>query len=74
MAVSHYDEAVLRFRSSSPLVAGSSADYGPLWAEAIGVPFSSAVTEEMDRLFVQEGIAALAPIGDPLAVMTDMKA
>ncbi|WP_204273949.1 hypothetical protein, partial [Stenotrophomonas maltophilia] len=29
MAVSHYDEAVLRFRSSSPLVAGSSADYGP---------------------------------------------
>lgn len=74
MAVSHYDETIMRFRPSSPLVAGSSADYGPLWAEAIGVPFSSAVTEEMDRLFVLEGIAALAPIGDPLAVMTDMKA
>jgi phosphoglycolate phosphatase len=73
MDVSHYDEQAMRFRPTSPLVAGSSADYGPLWADAIGVPFSSAVTDEMDRLFVAEGLAGLVAIGDPRAVMTDLK-
>jgi phosphoglycolate phosphatase len=73
MAVSHYDEASLSFRPTSPLVAGSSADYGPLWADAIGVPFSAAVTDEMDRLFVAEGLAGLVAIGDPNAVMIDLK-
>lgn len=74
MAVSHYDAAAMRFRPSSPLVAGSSADYGPLWAEALGVAFSAAVTEEMDRLFVEEGLAGLTPIGDPAALMAALKA
>lgn len=73
MAVSHYDEARLRFLPTSPLVAGSSADYGPLWAEAIGVPFSPQVTDEMDRLFVEEGLAGLAPIGDPEAAIGALK-
>lgn len=72
--VSHYDLANLRFMPSSPLVAGSSADYGRLWAEALGVPFSSAVTDEMDRRFVAEGLAALAPIGDPKALFARLKA
>jgi phosphoglycolate phosphatase len=73
MAVSLYDEAAQRFLPTSPLVAGSSADYGPLWAEAIGVPFSSDVTDAMEALFVEEGLAALAPIGDPAAVMDELK-
>lgn len=74
MAVSEFDEAQMRFRPTSPLVAGSSADYGPLWAEAMGVPFSPAVTDEMDRLFVEEGLAGLTAIGDPPAVMAALKA
>ena len=74
MAVSLYDEAAQRFLPTSPLVAGSSADYGPLWAEAIGVPYSVAVTDEMDRLFGEEGVAALVPIGDPAGVMAALKA
>jgi phosphoglycolate phosphatase len=74
MAVSQFDEAAMRFRPTSPLVAGSSADYGPLWAEALGVPFSAAVTDAMDRLFVEEGLAGLTAIGDPPAVMAALKA
>jgi phosphoglycolate phosphatase len=74
MAVSQFDEAAMRFRPTSPLVAGSSADYGPLWAEALGIPFSSAVTDAMDRLFVEEGLAGLTAIGDPPAVMAALKA
>lgn len=74
MQVSHFDEAALRFHPTSPLVAGSSADYGPLWAEAIGVPFSKAVTDEMDVLFVEEGLAGLTPIGDPAGAIGALKA
>lgn len=74
MAVSQFDEAAMRFRPTSPLVAGSSADYGPLWAEAMGVPFSAAVTDAMDRLFVEEGLVGLTAIGDPQAVMVALKA
>lgn len=74
VAVSHYDLAALRFRPTSPLVAGSSADYGPLWADALGVPFSADVTDAMDRLFVQEGLAGLAPIGEPARLFARLKA
>jgi phosphoglycolate phosphatase len=74
MHVSHYDEVGYRFRPTSPLVAGSSGDYGPLWAEAIGVPYSEIVTAEMDRLFIEEGLAGLTPIGEPAAVMAALKA
>ncbi|MDP2801841.1 MAG: HAD-IA family hydrolase [Phreatobacter sp.] len=74
MQVSDFDEAGMRFRPTSPLVAGSSADYGPLWAEAIGVPFSKAVTDEMDVLFVEEGLAGLTPIGDPAGAIGGLKA
>jgi len=74
MAVSQFDEATMRFRPTSPLVAGSSADYGPLWAEALGRPFSKAFTDEMDVLFVEEGLAGLTPIGDPVGAIGALKA
>ncbi len=74
MAVSAFDEAAMRFHPTSPLVAGSSADYGPLWAEALGQPFSAAFTDAMDVLFVEEGLAGLTPIGEPAAVMEALKA
>lgn len=73
MAVSHYDAAAMRLLPTSPLVAGSSADYGPLWAQALGVVFSAAVTGEMDSLFVEEGLAGLTAIGDPARAMTALK-
>lgn len=74
VATSQFDQSAMRFLPTSPLVAGSSADYGPLWAEAIGVPFSKAVTDEMDVLFVEEGLAGLTPIGDPAGAIGALKA
>ena len=38
VAASDYVVEERRFRPSSPLVAGSSASYGPLWAAALGRP------------------------------------
>ncbi|KQO54392.1 hydrolase [Methylobacterium sp. Leaf86] len=65
MAVSHYIEEERRFLPTSPLIAGSSAAYGPLWAKVLGRPAGPDLYGEMDRLFRREGLAHLCPIGDP---------
>lgn len=72
MAVSHYVEDERRFRPTSPLVAGSSAAYGPLWARVLGRPAGLALYGEMDRLFREEGLRSLSPIGDPAAVAAQL--
>lgn len=65
MRVSHYVEAEWRFAPTSPLIAGSSAGYGPLWAEVLGRPAGPELYAEMDRLFRAAGLASLTPIGVP---------
>ncbi|TCT03319.1 HAD family hydrolase [Aquabacter spiritensis] len=68
-AVSHFLPSEERFLPSSPLVAGSSAHYGPLWAEALGRPADAAFLGQIDRLFSIEGMRSLSPIGHPAAVV-----
>jgi len=74
MIVSHYVEAERRFRPTSPLVAGSSASYGPLWAEALGRRPGPDLYGEMDDLFRYWGLETLAPIGEPAAIAAALKA
>ncbi len=64
-AVSHYIPAERRFLQSSPLIAGSSRQYGPAWAKALGREADLAFFREVDRLFVQEGRRYLTPLGRP---------
>lgn len=65
MRVSHYDEVGQRFAPTSPLIAGSSAGYGPLWAEVLDRPAGPVLYAEMDALFRAAGLASLTPIGAP---------
>jgi phosphoglycolate phosphatase len=74
MIVSHYVEAERRFRPTSPLVAGSSASYGPLWAEALGRTPGPDLYGEMDDLFRYWGLETLAPIGEPAVIAAALKA
>jgi phosphoglycolate phosphatase len=74
VALTHFDLQTSTFAPTSPLLAGSSGDYGPAWAEAMGVPFSSDVTNEMDKLFAEEAFACLTPIGNPKAVFQSLYA
>jgi phosphoglycolate phosphatase len=67
--VSEFIEEERRFLPSSPLVAGSSAHYGPLWAEILGRQSGPTFFGVMDDLFRIHGLASLSPIGDPAAVM-----
>jgi len=57
---------------ASPLVAGSSASYGWLWAEALGCANTPDLHAEMDRLFALHGLDSLAPIGEPAAVLATL--
>ena len=66
--VSEYVLEERRFLPTSPLVAGSSASYGPLWAQALGRPPSLDLYREMDELFGHFGLRSLSPIGRPAAL------
>lgn len=74
MHVSEYVEAERRFLPTSPLVAGSSAHYGPLWAQVLGREAGPAFFGLMDDLFRVHGLANLAPIGDPAGVAASLSA
>jgi phosphoglycolate phosphatase len=63
--VSEYVVDERRFLPSSPLVAGSSASYGPLWAQALKRPSNAELYREMDALFGHWGLRSLSPIGRP---------
>ena len=73
MRLSHYVEAERRLLPSSPLVAGSSADYGPDWARALGRVPGPDFFREMDELFAVWGLKTLAPIHDPAAIVGGLK-
>jgi phosphoglycolate phosphatase len=66
--VSHYVLDERRFLPTSPLLAGSSAGYGPLWAEALGREAGPALFTEMDELFRFWGLESLSPVGVPAEV------
>lgn len=74
MLVSEYVLAERRFLPSSPLVAGSSAHYGPLWAQALGRDCDTEFLTVMDTLFREAGLAQLVPIGDPQTLCADLSA
>lgn len=74
LAVADYDLAAVRFRPASPVVAGSTGDYGPSWADAVGRAADQAFFDEMDRLFLVHGLACLKPLGQPWAVFEALAA
>jgi len=65
VAISLVDPDKLSFDPASPLLAGSTADFAPQWAEAIGIQETAAFRAEIDDLFTRIGLESLTPIGDP---------
>lgn len=72
-AHNHYDPETGKLAPTSPLVAGSSADYGQAWAAILGVAPSTAFLSHMDTLFAEEALAHLAPIGEPARLFEGLK-
>ena len=71
--VNHYDIENRQILPTSPLVASSSADYGATWAKVLGEVADAAFLRRMDRLFIQEGLGHVAPVGDPLGLFARLK-
>jgi phosphoglycolate phosphatase len=71
--VSHFVEAEQRFLPTSPLLAGASSVYGPLWAAALGRPAGPDLYGEMDRLFRAAALRTLHPIGAPAGVAAALR-
>lgn len=71
-AVSHFLPAEQRFLPTSPLVAGSSAHYGPLWAQTLGRDASADFLGLVDRLFAEAGLRHLTAIGRPRTVLENL--
>jgi phosphoglycolate phosphatase len=71
--VSEFDERQCRLLPTSPLVSGSSADYGPAWAEALGREAGPAFYREMDELFAYWGLRTLSPIHGPATIAGALK-
>jgi phosphoglycolate phosphatase len=65
MDASHFVEESRRLMPSSPLVAGSTDDYGPVWAHVLARPADEAFFREVDGLLRLHGLETLTPIGDP---------
>jgi phosphoglycolate phosphatase len=74
VAVSEYIASERRFLPTSPLVAGSSAEYGPLWAQVLGREAGPVFYGEMDELFRIWGLRHLAPIHAPARIAADLRA
>src|SRR5271166_4310690 len=70
----HFSVEHRRFRMTSPLVGGSTADYGTLWAEALGRSGFETLKREIDLLSAVESLKALTPIGEPAAVFAALRA
>jgi phosphoglycolate phosphatase len=68
-ALNHFVLAEKRFLPSSPLISGTSASYGHLWAQALGRQDHPDLHAEMDRRLAAWGLRTMAPIGEPLTVL-----
>jgi phosphoglycolate phosphatase len=71
--INDYDLENQRIRPTSVLVAQSSADYGVTWAHALGETADTAFFEQMDRIFIEEGLKHVTPIGDPPWLLSTLK-
>jgi phosphoglycolate phosphatase len=70
----HFSLETKRFLLTSPLIAGSSAQYGGLWGKALGRDDHEALKREIDVLTAVESLKYLSPIGRPREVLSALKA
>lgn len=73
-AFNHYDIEARRVRPTSPLIAGSSADYGPVWASLLGREANAEFLQLMDQMCAEEVLQSLSPIGNLGAILGDLAA
>jgi phosphoglycolate phosphatase len=70
----HFDLDTRRFRTTSPIIGGATAQYGMAWAAALGRTDVLALRKEIDEIAAVECLASLTAIDDPVAVIDALRA
>jgi phosphoglycolate phosphatase len=70
----HYVAEERRFRPTSPMIAGSTADYVHLWGEILDRAGDPDLGAEIDEHFGRETLAALAPVECPAEILAVLHA
>ncbi len=64
MTLGGWDRTTRRFGPQSPLAAGTNAEIGRLWGEAVGHADHKALTEKLDLFFREHAVANARPVTD----------
>jgi phosphoglycolate phosphatase len=67
-AAAGYDRAAGSFHPDAPVIAGATADFGPLLAAAVPCDYDAEFLAWLDAAAEREGLANTTPIGDPARV------
>ena len=73
-AILHFDRASAAILPTSPFVGGTVTDIAAEFAPAIGTVVDDDFVRHLERLFNAGALASVAPIGDPLGLLTLLKA
>jgi len=73
-AALHFSMDDLTFLPTSPIIAGSTGQYGLAWAQALQRTDYAKLKEEIDALSAVESLHALTPIGAPVEVVAALRA
>lgn len=73
-AAMHYEIDAQRFRSTSPLIGGATDELRDAWGTALGRLDDPTLLDDLNQAFAVETLAALTPVGDPLAVLRHLQA
>jgi phosphoglycolate phosphatase len=63
-----FDSVRRSFTAASEMIAGSTADFGPLLAAAVPCPYDDAFLAALDAMIEREGLASTCAIGEPAMV------
>jgi len=70
--VAKYDVNTRVFLPSAELIAGTSTDMAPIWADALGREDHDALANEIDRRFMELAPTTMVPIGNPLEILSTL--
>lgn len=68
----HFLAEERRFLASSPMIAGSTADYVGAWAEVLGRVDLADLADELDERLGAEALDALSAVGQPVEVLAEL--
>ena len=69
----HYDLATERFATDSAMMSGTLPTLYGAFGAGLGRPLDAALTAELTDIFATETLATLLPIGDPAAVLAELR-